>query len=69
MSASGRSAETHALDGAERRDVELLVAEADDLVAGLLRDPHDVASEHAARSCDEQPHRIWISESSPITNR
>src|SRR4029453_19235360 len=59
----------HALDSAEVRDVEVLVAEPDHLVPPLLRDAHDIGSEHAARSCDQQPHRVWIPESSATTNR
>ena len=45
---------------ADRRlvgDVELGVAEADHVVAGVAGGEHDVAAEHAARACDEDLHR------------
>ena len=57
------------LDRAGIGDVELVVGEGGDVVAGLLHDAHDVAAEHPAGSRDQHLHRIWISESSPTMNR
>ena len=56
MTTSGRSSSNF---GGERRgvgDVELGVAEADHVVAGVAGGEHDVAAEHPAGACDEDLH-------------
>src|SRR5207342_2547153 len=50
--------------------VELGVAEADDVVAGVAGGEDDVTAEHPARACDEDLHQIsLISERSPTSMR
>ena len=45
------------LDGGGVGDVELGVAEADHVVAGVAGGEHHVAAEHPGGACDQQLHR------------
>src|SRR5262249_34542821 len=51
-------------------DVELRMAEADHVVAGVAGGEHDVAAEHSGGPCDQHLHQVsLISELSPTSKR
>ena len=74
ITTSGRSSSNFASTARGVGDVELGVAEADDVVAGVAGGEHHVAAEHPAGAGDQDLHRsrhqmISISELSPTSSR
>jgi hypothetical protein len=55
-------------DGGSIGDVELGTSQPHQLVAGALARAQHVGAEHPGGACDEQPHRIEMSELSPTMN-